>query len=967
MTPERVEGNEVIYLDDETFPVIRAGEVAVFSAPTTGEGKQHLRFLFSLGPGDLLAPLTEGGTAALELLPITLTAVELERRPRSEVCADRELLAPWARALAATLGALPSPISLKGLALDETAELPGERGVQVGDPLALLSVDKGRLNFMGDPDLVIDPTSGSVLIATAWAVAQERSEVRSASWESLDASEFEPALRAFERSILTILARLDRRDREVQAVRFRERERRAEESTADAIDELTSVLNPGQAQLLESQTPLVVAASAVGLALGVEVRPPAESCDERRLRHPLDAIAQASRLRTRAVVLRPGWWKEDGAPLLAYRVDDTQAPAEDPESDHAVEAASESEEKAVAMRPVALIPNSKGNYELFDPLDHSRTRINAALADELHPEAWTLYRPLPHEALRVMDLLRFSARGHGADLKALLLCGLGVTLLGMLPPIATGIMIDSAIPDGNTGLLYWLGFLLLGAALASAALQIAQGYSNIRIQARTDHDLQAGLWDRLLHLRMSFFRQFTSGDLTDRVRAVEEIRAKLGGATLKTLLSGTLSILNLGLLFAYSWPLALIALGVLIANLFVTSAASLTLLRHNRELVRLRASIRGVSVQLIQGVSKLRVSGAEGQAFAYWAKRYAKLQKVNLKIRETTDFLAVWNLVLLLGSTILFYGVASALLGPSAGLSAGVFLAFSSAFGIFLAGARGLSNTFASVLGVVNLAEHAKPILEATPEVDLGKADPGRMRGKLALERVTFRYRPGGAHILEDVSLHANPGEFIALVGGSGSGKSTLLRIMLGFEEPEAGSAFYDDQDLSGLDLYAVRRQIGVVLQSGRISSGSIFRNIAGGAQVSLSEAWEAARAAGLAADIEDMPMGMHTVLSEGASTLSGGQRQRLLIARALVSKPSLLFLDEATSALDNRTQEIVSKSMDALQVTRVVIAHRLSTIRKADRIYVLERGQVTQVGTYDELAEQPGLFQRLVQRQSAA
>ena len=967
MTLEHVEGNEVIYLDEETFPVIRSGEVAVFSAPTLGEGKQHLRFLFTLGPGEVLAPVTRGGTAALELLPVTLAAVELERVPRATVFRDASLLGPWTRALATTLSSVPSPISLKRLGPKEAAELPGERGVQVGAPLDLLHVEKGRLSFMGDPDLSLEPNAGPFLLAGgAWATATERSEVRASPWEELPEGDLEAALRAFERSILTVLGQLDRQDREVHAVRFRERERRAQEATADAIDELTRILNPGRAQLLESDDELLVAASAVGLSLGVEIRPPAESCDERRLRHPLDAIAQASRLRTRAVVLRPDWWREDGAPLLAYQVD----PAPEPEpgsSEDAEPGEPASESTNVAQRPVALLPDGKGRYELFDPRDGSRTRVDASLADELHPEAWTLYRPLPHEALQVMDLVRFSAKGHGRDLKSLLFCALGVTLLGMLPPIATGVMIDSAIPDGNTALLYWLGFLLLGAALASAALQIAQGFANIRIQAMTDHDLQAGLWDRLLHLRMSFFRQFTSGDLTDRVRAVEEIRAKLGGATLKTLLSGTLSLLNLVLLFIYSWPLALIALGVLIANLAVTAGASLALLRLNRELVRLRATLRGVSVQLIQGVSKLRVSGAEGQAFAYWAKRYARQQGLNLKVREITDLLAIWNLVLVLGSTILFYGVAAALLGPDAGLSAGVFLAFSAAFGIFLAGARGLSNTFASILEIVNLAEHAQPILQATPEVDLGKTDPGRMSGKLALERVTFRYRPGGAHILEDVSVHANPGEFIAFVGGSGSGKSTLLRIMLGFEEPEAGSAFYDDQDLSGLDLYAVRRQIGVVLQSGRISSGSIFRNIAGGAQVSLSEAWEAARAAGLADDIEDMPMGMHTVLSEGASTLSGGQRQRLMIARALVSKPSLLFLDEATSALDNRTQQIVSQSMDALQVTRVVIAHRLSTIRRADRIYVLERGRVSQVGTYDELASAPGLFQRLVERQSAA
>lgn len=158
-------------------------------------------------------------------------------------------------------------------------------------------------------------------------------------------------------------------------------------------------------------------------------------------------------------------------------------------------------------------------------------------------------------------------------------------------------------------------------------------------------------------------------------------------------------------------------------------------------------------------------------------------------------------------------------------------------------------------------------------------------------------------------------------MGPSGSGKSTLFRLLLGFDFPESGTIYYDGQDLAGLDVNAVRRQLGVVIQNSRMMSGSIFENIASGALVTMDEAWEAARASGLADDIEAMPMGMHTVVSEGGSNLSGGQRQRLLIARALVLKPRILLFDEATSALDNRTQAIVSQSLERLQVTRIAIA----------------------------------------------
>jgi ATP-binding cassette subfamily C protein len=250
--------------------------------------------------------------------------------------------------------------------------------------------------------------------------------------------------------------------------------------------------------------------------------------------------------------------------------------------------------------------------------------------------------------------------------------------------------------------------------------------------------------------------------------------------------------------------------------------------------------------------------------------------------------------------------------------------------------------------------------------VDLSKADPGKLMGRIVVDHITFRYRQDGPLTLDDVSLYAEPGEFIALVGGSGSGKSTIFRLLLGFETAEDGTVYYDGQDLSGLDVDAVRRQLGVVLQSGRITSASIFDNIASGARITLDEAWEAARMSGFADDVAAMPMQMHTVISEGGGNLSGGQRQRLLIARALVLKPRILLFDEATSALDNRTQAIVSESLDKLQVTRMVIAHRLSTIRNAHRIYVLDCGRILQQGSFEELASQEGLFAQLMQRQMA-
>lgn len=301
-----------------------------------------------------------------------------------------------------------------------------------------------------------------------------------------------------------------------------------------------------------------------------------------------------------------------------------------------------------------------------------------------------------------------------------------------------------------------------------------------------------------------------------------------------------------------------------------------------------------------------------------------------------------------------------------AAIRTGDYLAFSAAFGACLAASVSLSTAAIEALGLVPVYEAVRPILAAAPETTDAERDPGVLSGRIEAQHLTFSYRPDVPATLIDVSLSVRPGEFVAIVGPSGSGKSTLLRLLLGFEPPDTGSVYFDGQDLAGLDVRAVRSQVGVVLQSGRIMAGDLFTNIVGSSIHTLDDAWAAARMAGLDDDIRAMPMGMHTVVSEGANTLSGGQRQRLLIARAIVNRPRMLFFDEATSALDNRTQAIVSTSLAQLSATRIVIAHRLSTIEHADRILVMERGGIVQSGRYATLINRDGPFAELASRQMA-
>ena len=725
--------------------------------------------------------------------------------------------------------------------------------------------------------------------------------------------------------------------------RFQARQHRNRQMRRESMGALAALLHPTAPSTPAQGTPLCVAMHAVGQALGVSLEPPVRAGCTPQDGESLEALAQAWHLRRRRVLLTGSWWQHDSGPLLAYTRTEHQ--------------------------PVALLPLSPGRYALFDPVRRTHTPVHARLAATLAPEAYAFYRLFPSRALRGLDLLRFGLRGCSKELRLALLMGLATTLLGMLTPQATAVLIGHAIPDTDRGLVLQLGIGLGAAACGQALFQLAQGWALMRQRFASAAAVQAAMWDRVLKLRPSFFRQYTTGDLQARVTTISTMQQQLSGSALRTLFASGMALLHLLLMLSYSIPLTLVAgAAVLVAGL-ATLWTGLHTVRQVRPLQHLMGELAGTVVQLVHGVAKLRVAGAEERAFASWGKTYCQQQTLRLRLQRLEDRMTVINAVWpTLASLGLFWYAMLTIphteTADSRGLTAGAFLAFHAAFGICMAGATSLSNTMVDLLEVATLWERARPILAAMPEVAATQAPPGRLRGALALDRVTFRYQEHGPVVLDDVSLQAAPGEFIALVGPSGSGKSTIVRLLLGFDTPETGAVYYDNQALSRLDVAAVRRQIGTVLQQGQLMAGTILEHIAGGGLLPLEEAWEAARAAGLAEDITAMPMGMHTLVSEGGGNLSGGQRQRLLIARALARHPALVLFDEATSALDNRTQAIVTASLARLRVTRVVIAHRLSTIRHADRIYVLEHGRVIQQGRFAELTRQDGLFARLMAHQ---
>lgn len=691
--------------------------------------------------------------------------------------------------------------------------------------------------------------------------------------------------------------------------------------------------------------PVLDACVIVGRASGIKIEdhpeiPVSAPYDER-----IGAIAKASRIRVRIVALRGDWWSRDQGPMLAR---------------------TEGE-----LRPIALVPDSPTSYSAVDSTTGKTFRVDESFAAGVHPFAYALYPSFPDGEITARKMIRFGAMGLQRDFIMLVAMAIFLGLLGTLTPIFTGRLFDTAIPEAEVPLLVQFCVALFLGAFVSAVFKLTQSIAVLRIQGKMDYKLQAAVWDRLLNLPSTFFRDYSSGDLADRAGGVDQIRTLIAGAGVSSVLGSLSSLFYVGLMFKYSGKLA--ALAIFLTILFVSFSWGMNYLqlRYQRQKLTVQGRITGLVLQLISGVAKIRVSGAEGHAYSIWVDRFSEQRRLEIRIGRIQNFVQVFNAGFPIAASMAIFFVLLRVMDGAARaggrpMSIGDFIAFNTAYVAFQTAMQSLSQASLDLLRVVPIFERLKPILITPAEVTGTKKYPGRLRGGIDLSRVSFRYAEDGPLILSDVSLKISPGEFIAFVGPSGCGKSTLMRLLLGFEHPMVGSVYYDGKDLKELDVREVRQQIGVVLQNSRLFPADIYRNIVGTTSLTENDAWEAARRAGLADDIEEMPMGMHTYVSEGGGGLSGGQRQRLLIARALVRRPRILFFDEATSALDNRSQATVTESMEKLQATRVVIAHRLSTIMNADRICYMEGGSIQEMGSYEELMKLRGKFYNLAARQVA-
>lgn len=648
---------------------------------------------------------------------------------------------------------------------------------------------------------------------------------------------------------------------------------------------------------------------------------------------PLAYLSEVLNISSRTVLLEGSWYRDAIGPYLGYTADG---------------------------QAVAILPR-RNHYEYFDRNTGKRIRVTKETAAHLQAEAMYFYLPLPPGKLTLRDLYRYMLRALTPwDYAQLIGATALASILAMTLPAMTQLVFSGLIPSGQVSLvlpiLFLLVFSVTSTHLVGLLKTLAVGVVNIRAGA----SLQSAAMARVMALPADFFKQHATGEISAQLSSIDSLTSATVSAVFSSGLTGLFSLIYISQISAFAPALTVPAIIVLALKTTLSLACVIIGVKRANVRMKKRAKLSGLLLTIINGIQKVRLSGAEKRIFSKWANQYNEVAALTYRQPKLLLFRqALMSFISLAGLVVIYYAAAAS------GVSSANYMAFNSAYGL-------VSGAFSALIGVVStltefgpMLNMMKPILAAEPEIEPGKFVPEQLSGKISISHVSFRYSKDGPMLLDDLTLDIAPGEYLAIVGATGCGKSTLMRLMLGFETPEQGAIYYDDHDLRSLSLRGLRRKIGTVLQHGHLISGSIFNNLSiVKPDMTAAEAWDALEKAGLGDDVRSMPMQLETMLGENGAGISGGQRQRLLIARAMVGNPKIVFMDEATSALDNVAQAHAVRSLDALNCTRVVIAHRLSTIQNCSRIVVLENGKIAEDGTYDELIAKNGKFAALVARQ---
>jgi HlyB family type I secretion system ABC transporter len=592
---------------------------------------------------------------------------------------------------------------------------------------------------------------------------------------------------------------------------------------------------------------------------------------------------------------------------------------------------------------------------------------------------WTSYTLLlqPTQALQQApeaqsDLWRFIElfKPYGLVFAEVLLASLLIQVFGLCAPIFTQILLDQVVTERSISTFFAAGVGLLIFSIFGLVMKSLRRYLLFHTANRIDLSLAVGFIAHALRLPQRYFDMRYVGDITSRVNENRTIRRFLSSDAVLVIIDLLMVFIYFGLMFLYSWPLALTAAILLPVLAIVTLITTPFLKRMSREVFNAKTKEGSYLIELLTGVTTIKALGIERLVRWHWEDLFNQSIKTNFSgqlLRERLDLVS--SFIETTGTRLIFlFGVWQVLNGQ---LSMGQLFAFNMLLGsVFSPFSRlvTLWNDFQEVLIAV---ERLNDVLSTAPEEEekaLLLPPLPAIQGHVVFRQVTFRYNlESERNTLENISFEVLPGQTVAIVGRSGSGKTTLAKLLLGLYPATNGQILLDGHDINSVTKHSLRRQVGVVDQETFLFGGTIRENInLAYPNAPMSDIREAARLAGADLFIDELPLRYETPIGEGGGMISGGQRQRLAIARALLGNPRLLVLDEATSSLDPESEHIIQTNLNTIlkDRTTLVIAHRLSTVRNADLILVLDRGVIVEQGTHQELMTRRGQYYYLNQQQ---
>ncbi|MCH5186445.1 MAG: ATP-binding cassette domain-containing protein [Oscillospiraceae bacterium] len=637
-------------------------------------------------------------------------------------------------------------------------------------------------------------------------------------------------------------------------------------------------------------------------------------------------------IRTRKIRLEGDWYKGCATPILANYGE---------------------EEKAV-------LPDSCGRCSYFDK--GKKIRITKKNADLFSVDAVCFYKGLGNGKISVAHLIKFMLKSVTAQEKILaVIASVLATLTGLIFPFANYMIFNYVIPSGSIGDAFPIAALLVGVTGTIAMASMFQLVIFANVISKVGVNVESALFSRILKLNSGFFKDRNTGEFADIITDFSDIGNILSVDSLTAAIGIILSVVYLVQMHSYAPELMGIAAGAGLITILASVRETIQLVKWQREYIETNAKLSGFVYEFFSLMEKIKLSGAATRMFERWSEKYRIHIIKSNKPFQLKYSLAISKAITLTATLVIFIA------GAKADLPMANYIAFNSAYGSFIVAISGIGKALAAAAAFISSVKLLKPVLDADTESRDDEKKISDIKGDIEISNLKFKYAPELPYVIDGIDLKIRQGESIGIVGASGCGKSTLLRLLLGFENITEGGILIDGVDLREINLKSYRRRIGVVLQDSRLLNDDIYSNITITApDANYDDVADAVEKACLTEDIEYMPMGLRTIVSEENSTISGGQKQRILIARSIINKPPILIFDEATSALDNITQEKIMKNVESLNSTRIMIAHRLSTIKNCDRIIFLHEGKIAEEGSYDELIEKKGMFYSMAQRQLA-